>query len=140
MAGHVPQGELPRHYHDASVFATASIEEGQAMVQAQALACGLPLVCTGNTGGEDLLMVGGEGRETAPGIREYPAGMVVPPRSPESMAGALRRLAGEPRLLMAMAAAAAKLAQADLSWRRYADANLRQYEAMVAGNGSAAVR
>ena len=31
-----------------------SREEGLAMVQVQALACGLPLVCSKNSGGEDL--------------------------------------------------------------------------------------
>ena len=31
------------------------------MVQAQAMACGLPLICTTNTGGEDLISDGKEG-------------------------------------------------------------------------------
>lgn len=32
-----------------------SIEEGMAMVQCQAMACGLPLICSINTGGADLI-------------------------------------------------------------------------------------
>jgi glycosyltransferase involved in cell wall biosynthesis len=50
----VPQSRLREYYAQAHVFALASREEGLALVQAQALACGLPLVCTDRTGGEDL--------------------------------------------------------------------------------------
>jgi len=50
----VPQRELPRYYAQADVFALASREEGLAVVQVQALACGVPIVCTSRTGGGDL--------------------------------------------------------------------------------------
>jgi glycosyltransferase involved in cell wall biosynthesis len=129
--GHVPQNELPAHYRAGSVFVMASIEEGQAMVQAQALACGLPLICTANTGGEDFLARDGAGREVAPGLREFPAGMVVPAGDPDLLAAALRRLSSDPNRLAAMGAAAAALARRDLSWRRYAMANLEQYRVMA---------
>lgn len=56
-----PQKELSRFYQQASVFAICSIEEGMAMVQAQAMACGLPVICTTNTGGEDLIRDGRDG-------------------------------------------------------------------------------
>jgi glycosyltransferase involved in cell wall biosynthesis len=52
--GFVPQWKLPEVYGEADVFVLASREEGLSVVQAQALACGLPLVCTDRTGGEDL--------------------------------------------------------------------------------------
>lgn len=50
----VPQWELKEVYGRAHIFAMASREEGLSLVQAQALACGLPVVCTDRTGGEDL--------------------------------------------------------------------------------------
>ena len=50
----VPQMKLPEFYRQAHIFVHASREEGLSLVQAQALACGLPLVCTDRTGGEDL--------------------------------------------------------------------------------------
>ena len=50
----VPQADLPQFYAQAHVKCLASREEGLAFVQPQALACGLPLVCTSKTGGADL--------------------------------------------------------------------------------------
>lgn len=50
----VPQWQLAGYYARAHVFALASREEGLALVQVQALASGLPLVCTSMTGGADL--------------------------------------------------------------------------------------
>jgi glycosyltransferase involved in cell wall biosynthesis len=38
-----------------------SIQEGLAMVQAEAMACSLPLICTRNTGGEELIENGKQG-------------------------------------------------------------------------------
>ncbi|MGY6214044.1 glycosyltransferase family 4 protein [Methylolobus aquaticus] len=53
----VPQWKLPEFYAKAHAFVLASREEGLALVQVQALACGLPVVCTDRTGGEDLAEV-----------------------------------------------------------------------------------
>jgi glycosyltransferase involved in cell wall biosynthesis len=50
----VPQWKLKCFYGAAHVFVLASREEGLAMVLCQALASGLPLVCTDRTGGSDL--------------------------------------------------------------------------------------
>lgn len=50
----VPQSQLPAFYAQANAFVIASREEGLAVVQAQALASGLPIVCTDRTGGADL--------------------------------------------------------------------------------------
>lgn len=52
--GLVPQSKLASVYAQADVFVQPSRQEGLSLVQAQALACGLPLVCTDRTGGEDL--------------------------------------------------------------------------------------
>ena len=135
--GHVPQSQLPTLYQQASVFVMASIEEGQAMVQAQALACGLPLVCSANTGGEDFLSLDGEGVEIAEGVLEFSAGYVVRPGDASAIAFVLRRLFCDPSRLASMRRAAITLAQRDLSWRRYATANLKQYKSVVCASRSA---
>ena len=49
------QEKLKYFYNDANLFVLCSIEEGLAMVQAQAMACGLPVICTTNTGGSEII-------------------------------------------------------------------------------------
>ena len=51
----VPQTELTRYYADADIYVQASRQEGLAVVQVQALASGLPLACSYNSGGADLM-------------------------------------------------------------------------------------
>ena len=63
--------------HDALVL--PSIVEGRALVQQEALSCGLPIIVTPNAGGEDL-------------IEEGITGQLIPIRSPEKMAEAIRAM------------------------------------------------
>ena len=63
--------------HDAVVL--PSIVEGRALVQQEALSCGLPIIVTPNAGGEDL-------------IEEGITGHLVPIRSPEKIEGAIRTM------------------------------------------------
>jgi glycosyltransferase involved in cell wall biosynthesis len=60
--------------HDALVL--PSIVEGRALVQQEALSCGLPVIVTHNAGGEDL-------------VEEGITGHLVPIRSPKKIAGAI---------------------------------------------------
>jgi glycosyltransferase involved in cell wall biosynthesis len=60
--------------HDTLVL--PSIVEGRALVQQEALSCGLPIIVTPNTGGEDL-------------VEEDVTGYLVPTRSPEKIAEAI---------------------------------------------------
>ena len=57
--------------HDALIL--PSIVEGRALVQQEALSCGLPIIITPNTGGKDL-------------VTEGVTGHIVPIRSPEKIA------------------------------------------------------
>lgn len=50
----VDQKQLIHYYSKAKVFVLPSRAEGLALVQAQAMACGLPVVCSKETGGSDL--------------------------------------------------------------------------------------
>jgi len=59
--GVVPRGELHKHYSQASVLVLPSIQEGLALVQAQAMACGVPVIASENTGAADLFTDGVEG-------------------------------------------------------------------------------
>jgi glycosyltransferase involved in cell wall biosynthesis len=66
--------------HDALVL--PSIVEGRALVQQEALSCGLPLIVTPNAGGEDL-------------VDEGKTGHLVPIRSPETIATAISTIIAE---------------------------------------------
>ena len=59
--GTKPRKDLLWYYSQASVFVIPSIEEGLALVQAQAMACRVPIIATPNTGSEDLITNGVEG-------------------------------------------------------------------------------
>jgi len=50
----VPQWELKKFYESADAFVHASREEGLSTVLGQALASGLPIICTDHTGGANL--------------------------------------------------------------------------------------
>ena len=57
---HIPavdQKQLVKYYNRAKIFILPSREEGLAMVQAQAIACNLPLVGSKDSGAEDLKML-----------------------------------------------------------------------------------
>jgi glycosyltransferase involved in cell wall biosynthesis len=47
---HVPHSEVHRLFHDADVFVFPSLHEGSALATYEALACGLPVITTPNSG------------------------------------------------------------------------------------------
>ena len=78
----VPQWRLSEYYARAHLFVLASREDGFGMVLSQALASGLPLVCTDRTGGEDLQ-----------GLLENPGWVkVVPSDDAEALANGIREM------------------------------------------------
>lgn len=107
--GHKPQAELYKFYSQASVFVLMSIEEGMAMVQCQAMACGLPLICSTNTGGADL--IGSEGE----------AGIVVNVGDVEALKASLMALYHEKERCRTMGEAALRRIGKGLTWSNYGD-------------------
>ena len=63
--GFLTPDELLKRYQNANVFILPSIGEGMALVGLEAMACGLPLICSENTGVNDL-------------ITNYENGIVIP--------------------------------------------------------------
>jgi glycosyltransferase involved in cell wall biosynthesis len=104
----VSQMRLPEFYRRAHIFVHASREEGLSLVQDQALACGLPLVCTDRTGGEDLKEILGLDEW----VTVVPAGNVV--ALAEGIAAALARAKNQTGLRDILGDAREKL-----SWRAY---------------------
>ena len=61
VLGHIQQTELKHLMSKSHVMVLPSIEEGLALVQAQAMACGCPVIATPNAGSENLYTNGEEG-------------------------------------------------------------------------------
>jgi glycosyltransferase involved in cell wall biosynthesis len=93
------------------VLVLPSLVEGRALVQQEALACGLPIIVTENAGAADL-------------VAEGNTGFLVPVRSPESVAEKIRWFASHRDLLPGMRRAARQKA-AEYTWEGYANAVIR---------------
>jgi glycosyltransferase involved in cell wall biosynthesis len=102
-----PHAEVLKLMQSCDALVLPSIAEGRALVQQEAMANGLPLIITRNTGGEDLITPG----ET---------GFVVPIRSPDKIAEKIAWLADHREALPDMRRAARKKA-GEYPWRRYTD-------------------
>lgn len=73
----VAEHRLPEVYAWADIFVFPTIEDGFAAVLAQAASAGLPIICTENCGGPDLLRAGA-------------TGWCVPKRAPDQIVDRLR--------------------------------------------------
>jgi glycosyltransferase involved in cell wall biosynthesis len=71
MALPAERAQFVQRYQTSDVFVLPSIEDGFAFVVAEALACGLPVITTPNTGASDLIVPGQNG-DIVP-IRDAPA-------------------------------------------------------------------
>jgi glycosyltransferase involved in cell wall biosynthesis len=118
ILGAMAQAELAALMSRSHVLALPSIEEGLALVQAQALACGCPVVCSTNTGGEDLFSDGVEG-------------FIVPIRDPGALAERLQQLADDPALQRSMRDAGLRRVQSIGGWQEYGDRWERLLESLV---------
>ncbi|AGY59510.1 glycosyltransferase family 4 protein [Gloeobacter kilaueensis] len=89
------------------LLALPSIVEGRALVQQEAMVCGLPLLITPNTGGEDL-------------IEEGRTGFLVPIRSPEKLAEKLDWFADRRAETIQMGQQARQRAM-EITWKAYCE-------------------
>jgi glycosyltransferase involved in cell wall biosynthesis len=103
-----PRNTLWQLYSQASVLVLASVEEGLAYVQAQAMACGVPIIATTNTGAEDLFTDGVEG-------------FIVPIRSPEAIREKLEWMMDNSELRDQMASAALERVNSLGGWDSYGE-------------------
>jgi phosphatidyl-myo-inositol alpha-mannosyltransferase len=123
FVGSVPQADLPSYYASADVFCAPSLGgESFGIVLAEAMAVGLPVVCSDIGGYRDLVR---DGRE----------GLLVPPRDPEALATAIAGLLDNPARLTAMGQAAGVAAHR-YAWKVVAAQVAEVYQsALAAGPG-----
>lgn len=108
FTGTVPQVELKEWMSRSHVMVMPSLDEGMALVQGQALACGCPIIATTNTGAEDLFTEGVEG-------------FIVPIRDPAALTERMQRLADDPDLQSRMSEAALMRVHQLGGWQKYGD-------------------
>lgn len=97
LTGVVPRAEILKHYEWADVFLLPSLCEGSATVVYEALAAGLPVVTTENTGTV---------------VRDGEEGFIVPIRDPDAIVTALERLDDDRDMLAEMSHRASRRAAA----------------------------
>lgn len=111
-----PHGEFVEFMSRCDVLVLPSIVEGRALVQQEAMSCGLPIIVTKNAGGEDL-------------VDEGVTGFLVPIRSPEAIADRIEWCAVHRSEVKAMGTAA-KLKSGQYSWNEYGQKILSVIQAL----------
>lgn len=112
--GSVGRERLASVFAEHDVLVLPSIEDGFGAVISEAMAAGLPVIATTNTGGPDT-------------VEEGVTGYIVPPRSSEALASALMKLADDPARCEEMGRAAAAAMRARRTWNDFADEMLKLY-------------
>lgn len=106
FTGSLPQEQLKHVMSRSHVMVLPSVEEGLALVQAQALACGCPVIGTHNSGGEDLFTDGEEG-------------FIAPIRDVDALVERMQALADNPARQQMMSAAALLRVRSIGGWSTY---------------------
>lgn len=115
---HVKQKELNKLYNNSHIFVSSSLEEGLAMVQPQAMACGLPLICTTNSGGAEI-------------VDEGINGFVCPIRDIDYLKNKISFFYKNRDQLKIFSENALKKARNDLSWDKYSEKVYEVYRNLI---------
>jgi glycosyltransferase involved in cell wall biosynthesis len=119
VLGHMPQPDLKNIMSRSHVMVLPSIEEGLAMVQAQAMACACPVIASTHTGSQDLF---GNGLE----------GWTVPIRDVDALAERMQHLADNPYERQAMGQRALQKVSSLGGWTDYGDKAMAIYTELAA--------
>lgn len=117
--GKQPQNQLHWFYSQCSVFCLASVEDGFGMVIPQAMSCGLPIIHTTNTGGEDI-------------VRDGVDGFSVPIRDVEALKEKILFFYENPEQRDQMGKNALEQARQSLSWDDYGKKMVAAYQSALA--------
>ena len=113
-----PMKELYAFYSQGSVFVMPSIEEGLALVQPQAMACGLPIIATTNTGAEDI-------------VRDGLDGFIIPIRDVPALKEKILYMYEHPEERKRMSASAKEHVSSGFTWDDYGNKMIAEYERIL---------
>ncbi len=105
FTGHVTIDQMQAIYEKAGVFVIDSFAEGMAQVGIEAMACGLPIICSFNSGLSEA-------------VRDGESGYVIPCGDVPALRDKLQWFIDHPERIRAMGNAARETAQ-DYTWERY---------------------
>ncbi|MGH7497936.1 MAG: glycosyltransferase family 4 protein [Gemmatimonadales bacterium] len=118
LDNHSPK--LRELYESSTIFVFPSEAENFPIVLLEAMAAGLAIITTEGTGCAEV--VGG-------------AGMLIPPKDPQAITRALRRLIDEPELRRSLGAAARRRIEENFTWSAVAGRYLEEYARHAARPG-----
>ena len=121
--GFVPQRRLSEIYSSCHALVLPSVEEGLALVQAQAMACGTPVIATVNTGAADLFADGVEG-------------FILPIRDALAIREKIQWMMDNPIRRHEMGLAAVARVRALGDWDTYGQGCLQMYSTVLARKNS----
>jgi starch synthase len=108
FTGSIPQAELAKRMSASHLLVLPSVEEGLALVQGQAMACGCPILATVATGAEDLFTDGVEG-------------FIVADRDVDALTSRLQQVADDPALQQQLSKACMLRVKSLGGWNQYGD-------------------
>ena len=111
------QENLKYFYNNSDIFVLYSLEEGLSMVQAQAMACGLPIICSENTGGSEIV---------DHGINGY----VIPIKNIEILKNKIQEFYNDKSKLKNFSLNALKKTK-ELSWENYGKKLINTYRSIL---------
>jgi glycosyltransferase involved in cell wall biosynthesis len=125
LVGAVPLRDMPRWYRSADVLACTPWYEPFGLAALEGMACGCPVVATAVGGLTDMVV-------------DQVTGDLVPPRDPEAIGDAVRRLLADPTRRLGYATAGADRARQRYPWSRTADQVTAVYQAVCQRPGAPA--
>jgi len=108
FTGPLPQSLLAKKMSASHLLVLPSIEEGLALVQGQAMACGCPVLATTATGAEDLFTDGQQG-------------FIVPDRDVDALTQRMQQIADDPTLQRQLSEAATFRVKTLGGWDQYGE-------------------
>ena len=109
------EGNLKDFYNFSDIFVSSSLEDGFSMVQLQAMACGLPIITTHNTGASELINEGEEG-------------FVIPIKDIDLLKDKINILYKDEKLRDEMSKKSYLKAKNNLSWDHYGEKIIKFYK------------
>ena len=106
--GHKEQNMLYKYYSQSSVFCIPSIHDGFPLVIPQAMSCGLPVICTRESGGAEF-------------IKNNYNGIIVKSKNSKQIENAIKKLFYNHNLLKKMSVNAINTVKKNLTWETYAN-------------------